>query len=181
MIISVTHRLGSVLNADRILVLHEGRLCQEGDHAALVGTEGTYRDLWIKQHGFSLDMRHHHAGLAIDRLRLVPVFYGIPDALLAEAAASFCAEEFPDSHDVTRAGEFGSRMFVIVRGSVEILRTDAQGQHNRAMVLEDGDYFGERALLDTMPEAETARTITPCVFLTLGRDDYLALRRRAKD
>ena len=181
MIISVTHRLGSAVNADRILVLHQGRLCQDGTHAALVNIEGPYRALWNKQHGFSLDSRHHHAEIALDRLRLVPVFYGIPDALLADAAASFCTEEFPENHAVTNAGEFAGRMFVIVRGSVEILRSDAQGRQKRALVLEDGDYFGERALLEAMPEAESARTITPCVLLSFDRSEYLEVRRRAQD
>jgi CRP-like cAMP-binding protein len=49
------------------------------------------------------------------------------------------------------------------------------------MIFEDGDYFGERALLDAMPEAESARTMSPCVFLTLSRGEYLELRRRAQD
>lgn len=71
-------------------------------------------------------------------------------------------------------------MFVIVRGSVEILQADARGREARAMVLEDGDYFGERALLEAMPETESARTVTHCVLLSFGRREYLELRRRAQ-
>ncbi len=46
------------------------------------------------------------------------------------------------------------------------------------MVLEDGDCFGERALLDASPEYEFARTLTPCVFLTMSRETFRRLRAR---
>jgi ATP-binding cassette subfamily B protein len=43
--IVIAHRLSSVRQADRILVLEDGRLVQEGDHAALVAQNGPYRRL----------------------------------------------------------------------------------------------------------------------------------------
>ena len=41
----IAHRLSSVMHADRILVLDEGRLVQLGDHATLAATDGPYRRL----------------------------------------------------------------------------------------------------------------------------------------
>lgn len=41
----IAHRLSSVMHADRILVLHEGRMVQLGDHATLARTPGPYRRL----------------------------------------------------------------------------------------------------------------------------------------
>ena len=43
--IIIAHRLSSVMNADRILVLDEGRLVQLGDHASLAAMDGPYRRL----------------------------------------------------------------------------------------------------------------------------------------
>ena len=43
--IIIAHRLSSVRNADRILVLEQGRLIQEGTHASLAGAPGPYRRL----------------------------------------------------------------------------------------------------------------------------------------
>lgn len=43
--IIVAHRLSTVMHADKILVLHEGQIVQEGAHQELAGQEGIYRSL----------------------------------------------------------------------------------------------------------------------------------------
>lgn len=45
----VTHRIGSVRLADRILVLQEGRAVQIGTHDELLQEDGEYRRLWEAQ------------------------------------------------------------------------------------------------------------------------------------
>lgn len=48
--ITIAHRLGTVQASDRILVLHHGRLVEEGSHDALLHLpEGIYRTLWTLQ------------------------------------------------------------------------------------------------------------------------------------
>ncbi len=45
----IAHRLSTVQHADRILVLDEGRIVQEGTHDALFAREGLYRELALLQ------------------------------------------------------------------------------------------------------------------------------------
>ena len=45
----VAHRLSTVADADRILVLKAGRVVEEGSHAELVGARGEYAELWRRQ------------------------------------------------------------------------------------------------------------------------------------
>ena len=177
-ILSVTHHLDGVMNANRILVLQHGRLCQQGTHADLIGRPGPYRDLWTKQQGFYLNAAAHHAEISIDRLRLVPVFYGLPDGVLAEAVRLFQTEEFPENHLVLREGELGACLYIIVRGTAEMTSPLPQREHATRLVLEEGDCFGERALLEAMPEMENVRTLSPCVFLTLTRAGFQYLRQK---
>jgi ATP-binding cassette, subfamily B, bacterial len=41
----IAHRLSSVMHADRIVVLDEGRIVQQGPHAVLAAEPGPYRRL----------------------------------------------------------------------------------------------------------------------------------------
>jgi ATP-binding cassette subfamily B protein len=44
--ITIAHRLSTIQSADRILVLHRGRIHEEGSHAALLRQGGLYARLW---------------------------------------------------------------------------------------------------------------------------------------
>ncbi len=47
--IVIAHRLSTIADADRILVLEDGRLVEEGSHDALLSRGGRYADLWNMQ------------------------------------------------------------------------------------------------------------------------------------
>ncbi|MFP4846402.1 ABC transporter ATP-binding protein [Winogradskyella sp. PE311] len=47
--IIVSHRVSSAKNADKIIVLDDGRIIQTGNHESLISTEGYYKDLYTKQ------------------------------------------------------------------------------------------------------------------------------------
>ena len=178
-IVSVTHRLHSVVDADRILLFDQGILCEQGTHRELLDANGRYRRMWDRQGGFKLDQARHHAEISLERLRQVPVFYGMDDDLLAEAVTYFRTEEYPAGRVVTRQGEFGSSLYVIVRGSVELSVEDGAESPRRLAVLQEGDCFGEAAMFESEPETETARCMLSCVFLSINRANFLSLRARA--
>ncbi|RMA58029.1 ABC transporter ATP-binding protein [Ulvibacter antarcticus] len=47
--IIVSHRISSAKNADKIIVLEEGKIIQQGTHNELVNVDGYYKELYIKQ------------------------------------------------------------------------------------------------------------------------------------
>jgi len=47
--ILISHRISTVRDADRILVLDDGRLVEEGTHEALIGRDGLYAEMFHKQ------------------------------------------------------------------------------------------------------------------------------------
>lgn len=49
--IIIAHRLSTVLNADRIVVMDRGRIVEQGRHPELVALEGLYAGLYRQQMG----------------------------------------------------------------------------------------------------------------------------------
>ncbi|MCE5344552.1 MAG: ABC transporter ATP-binding protein, partial [Eubacteriales bacterium] len=45
----IAHRLSTIRKADRILVLHDGRIIQSGTHRELLSQKGYYHDLYTNQ------------------------------------------------------------------------------------------------------------------------------------
>ena len=47
--IIVSHRISSAKNADKILILEDGHILQQGTHSELINTDGYYQELYLKQ------------------------------------------------------------------------------------------------------------------------------------
>jgi ABC-type multidrug transport system fused ATPase/permease subunit len=49
--IIIAHRLSTIMNADRIIVMKEGKIIETGSHSELINQSGEYRKLWKLQKG----------------------------------------------------------------------------------------------------------------------------------
>ena len=49
--IVIAHRLSTIQAMDRILVMDDGRILEQGSHAELLAAGGTYAALWAHQSG----------------------------------------------------------------------------------------------------------------------------------
>jgi ATP-binding cassette subfamily B protein len=178
-VVSVTHRLGPVVDADRIFVLRAGQVVESGSHEELLRLEGTYAELWNKQSGFTLSKEGDRAEVQASRLRSIPLLSALEDALLAELANEFVTERFVPDRSVVEEGDPGDKFYIIVRGEVVVTRKDESGEEQKLAVLQDGDYFGEIALLKDVLRTATVRTQAESVFLSLSRTSFSKLLERA--
>ena len=47
----IAHRLSTIRSADRILVIEDGRIAEQGSHEELLKENGEYASLWRTQNG----------------------------------------------------------------------------------------------------------------------------------
>jgi ABC-type multidrug transport system fused ATPase/permease subunit len=50
-VIAIAHRLSTVMDMDRLIVLQQGRIVADGSHEQLLREGGLYAELWRKQSG----------------------------------------------------------------------------------------------------------------------------------
>lgn len=181
-VISVTHRLGSAIACDRIFVMEHGRLRESGTHAELMTLGGLYARLALKQQGISISKDGDEARVMAAKLRSIPILTDLPEDLLEKLAPQFCSEEYPAGRLIFHEGDAGDRFYLIAHGSVEVLRaSEPDGELAQVAVLQDGDHFGELALLTHAPRNASIRTLSHCLMLTLPRTHFKTLLSQAPE
>ena len=104
--------------------------------------------------------------LTLDRrselLAACPLFRGIDERGLAGLAEVATAVDFPAGHVIARQGEIGTGFFVVIEGTVRVVRDGAVIAH-----LGPGEFFGELSVLVRMPRnaSVVADTATSCLAL----------------
>lgn len=174
-VISVTHRLNSARNADQIFVMHNGLLAEQGTHDQLLAAKGVYYELWQKQSGFEVSQDGRYGRVTAERLHSVNMFAKLQVDALQEIANNFHSEYFEAGQTVISQGEAGDKAYLIVRGQVKVSAQSENGTEHFIEFLEDGDHFGEMALLTNRPRNATIQTLTPCLFLSMTRETLVSL------
>ncbi|WP_158606854.1 ABC transporter transmembrane domain-containing protein [Paenibacillus ginsengarvi] len=177
-IVSVTHRLAYAALSDRIVVLSQGSVAETGTHEELLELGGEYRQMWDKQQGFMLAHGSGNACVRSDRLRKLPFFSSIDSEALDEISRLFVMEKFEAGAMVVEQGEQGDKFYLIARGKVDVLFSAGLGERRKVASLEDGDHFGEIALMQHIPRTATIVTVTACWLLSLSYDHFHPLVMR---
>jgi CRP-like cAMP-binding protein len=107
---------------------------------------------------------------SVERERLLagcPLFLGLPPDGVATLAKRATEVDFPAGHVIARQGEIGTGLFIIVSGSVKVVRSGEDLAHLKA-----GDFFGELSVLDRMPRTASVTTQEPTRCLALASWDF---------
>lgn len=58
-VIAIAHRLSTIAKMDRLIVLDQGRIIEQGSHDELIHQNGLYAELWARQSGGFINMDEH--------------------------------------------------------------------------------------------------------------------------
>jgi ATP-binding cassette, subfamily B, bacterial len=105
----------------------------------------------------------------------------LTDDLLAELAELFANERIPASRAVIQQGDAGDRFYLVVRGRLAVTLHKDSGEDELVAVLQDGDHFGEIALLRKAPRVATVTAEVPSLLLSLAQEHFLDVLARAPD
>jgi ATP-binding cassette subfamily B protein len=174
--VTITHRLALAAAADLIYVLDQGILVEQGTHDQLISLRGLYSRLYEEQTGRSTTGRSR-VGVEAARLRTIPLFARLNSEALASLAERLMTERYAPGEDVVVQGDAGDKLYIVGRGQVDIIVGHPPGQQI-VNTLNDGDYFGEMALMFGEPRTATVRTTMPTELYSLSHWDFSALLQR---
>jgi uncharacterized protein YhbP (UPF0306 family) len=107
------------------------------------------------------------------------VVYSVFTGLPREQQLGFTGELQPVNMSagevIVRQGGPADKMYIIVKGEVEVEREEADGRVVQLETLHDGQFFGELAILRDTPREATATAKTDVTLLAMRRDTFQRL------
>jgi len=100
-------------------------------------------------------------------LRTIPAFSGLDDQAVTTVANAFSVKQFASGETISEEGKTKERVFVVLDGTVELSATGPFGQKLRQRLVGDGNYFGDRSILDPDYRIATGTALTAATVLVL--------------
>jgi CRP-like cAMP-binding protein len=111
----------------------------------------------------------------IDTLRLVPLFADLNDKVLTHLASVSQEKIYKKDEHILHQEQTGDNFFVIEKGSVKVTRLAEDGREAVLAFLQEGDFFGELAILDGETRSANIITLSECKIQTINRREFLDL------
>ena len=171
-VVAITHRLSSVADFDRIVMIVDGRVEETGTHDELVRLGGSYARQWAEQTGEAMpEAPPFDPAAALVR---IPLFRNLdPEAL--HDVVSRLKERTIKAGDLE--GEGGDQLLVIASGRAEVLAPTINGEQVVVRSVGPGEVFGMNALLGA-DSGSVLRAVDTVRLLVLDGEVLAGLTRR---
>jgi len=110
-----------------------------------------------------------------DYLKEIVIFHGLSDDELETVSKYFEMVEKPKGNVIYEEDESGSEMYVILTGSVEIVKKDHLGKLHRLAVLKEGDVFGEMSLIEMQKRIAMVKALEICTLGVLSKNSLYSI------
>jgi len=115
----------------------------------------------------------------LDSLRNVPLFRDFDETEILQVAGLVTTRRFAKHQTIFREGDPGQTFYptfyLILSGSVAVVRIAPDGRETILSILKERDFFGEMSVFDTSVRAASVRTMTEAEVGVIERNDFLAL------
>jgi len=106
---------------------------------------------------------------AVPRVATSPLFSDFSPAELVAVMRDLKLHEFEPGEILVTQGEPGESLFILASGRARAYVKDAKGRSTQAREMNEGDFFGEIAVMTGLPRTATVTAATRCELLELDR------------
>jgi CRP/FNR family transcriptional regulator, cyclic AMP receptor protein len=127
--------------------------------------------------------RNTNSGLdpaAVDRAAILgrhPLFRELGREVQKRIAAYATTKAIKRGTAIFSKGDAGTCLFAVCSGTVEVAILSVEGKNAIVNLINEGEVFGEIALLDGRSRTADAVAFTDCVLMVIERRDFLPLLR----
>jgi len=144
-----------------IIVTHDNRILDVADRIVNM-VDGRIKS----------DVAVQETSVICEFLKDIHLFRDLTANTLAEVADKMMVHEAEPGDVVIRQGDPGDMFYMIRSGSVDVIVDDGTKKKRKVAELQEGQYFGEAALITDEPRNATIVANSPSVFYALGKEDF---------
>ena len=111
----------------------------------------------------------------IELLQSVALFWDLSEEELGYISDKMIARKYEPGKFIFLEDSEGEQCFFVVQGSVKVTRLSKDGREVILAMLNEGEFFGEMALLDGESRSANVIALEQTEVLTLNRDDFLVV------
>ena len=103
----------------------------------------------------------------VDYLKHLPLLAGLDDMTSQSLAYSMAAKSLKPREFVIKQGDNQNDLFFLLNGQLQVFDTNAEGRDVGLSLIDEGQFFGELAVIDNKPRSASVMAIAPSVVLSL--------------
>ena len=111
----------------------------------------------------------------IELLQSVALFWDLSEEELGYISQKMIARHYKSGNYIFLEDSEGEQCFFVVQGSVKVTRLSKDGREVILAMLNEGEFFGEMALLDGESRSANVIALEETEVLTLNREDFLVV------
>ena len=111
----------------------------------------------------------------IELLQSVALFWDLSEEELGYISEKMIARHYESGKFIFFEDSEGEQCFFVVQGSVKVTRLSKDGREVILAMLNEGEFFGEMALLDGESRSANVIALEETEVLTLNREDFLVV------